>query len=277
MKTQESTSSREKNETKGNDIGKCIIYEQTLPFYEKPEDSAATLIIILNQKRFQDVIQSMQSANGGWGLVLDGDNRVLFSTDSFVSNESFISICKKLSNDEGLLYERVNNRNVVISYVTSQMSKWKYISVIPSEIFWSKVDFIKRLTLFSILLCLILGTLASYFFTRKNYNPVNELVHLLDKGIGTLSGKRHNEYRFIKDEMTNIISENKEINGRLKQQKAVLQSNFLIKLIKGKYHDSDFILKTLPIYDISFDSDNFAVMLFPYCGFQGVFRKLPHI
>ena len=91
--------------------------------------------------------------------------------------------------------------------------------------------------------------------------------------MGLSSVRGYNEYRFIQDTVNNIFSENEKINVRLKQQDLVLRSNFLMKLLKGRLDDKIFISKALESYNLRFNSDSFAVILFYIADFNRFFNN----
>lgn len=247
-----------------------VIYSYPL-YSEGLTEPEATLIIKLNNERFQQCIPDFASLNDGWTLILDKDNSVLHSSVPYgtVLNLKY----EELSKDTDLTYPTINGVKYAVSYITSQSTNWKYVLVVPASIFKQKVEYIKNLTIFCLLLCIILGVLVAFFLSKRNYNPVNEIIHLLEKKFGTFPIKGNNEYRFIHMAMDNAINENERINIRLKQQNIVLQSNFLQQLLKGKQTDRSIIESTLSYHDIRFESDCFAVMLIYIKEFSGLFEN----
>ena len=148
-----------------------------------------------------------------------------------------------------------------MTYTTSGIHSWKYISVLPISIFEEKVVYIKRLIILSVTISIILGGIISYFFSRRNYGPIGQLVKALGSKVGLPFDKRFNEYRYIQDVVSNTFNENEKMIERLDRQSSALRANFLMRLLKGKLEDTILIQNTMESYDLNFDSEYFSVLL----------------
>ena len=250
---------------------KGLLYTISLPFNLK-SDTKAMLVIILNYKKMQSVVQRIQAVENGWGMVLDEDDRILFSTKEIESLPEEIRY-EKLINEKSAAYVEISGKKMVVSYIESSESEWKYVTVIPYSDFWQKVEFIRILTIVCTILCIVLGLTISYYLARKNYIPVNDLLSMLMNKRKTTINKGFNEYKFIQKAISDTISENLSISEKLKQQDHVLRSVFLERLLKGKIDDKNQIENTFPLYDLKFESDFFAVVAFYIVDFGSLFEK----
>ncbi len=256
---------RLKNEEKPSP---AVIYTQPL-YSDGMAEPDATLIVKLDNKRFQQSIPDFTSLDDGWTLLLNDDGNILFST--IPSGIGLDIQYEELSKSTDIIYPVINGTKYAVSYITSNTTAWKYILIVPASIFKQKVKYISDLTLFCLLLCLVFGAFAAFIFTKMNYNPVNEIMRVLKKKFGDNLVKDKNEYRFIQMAMNSTLSENERINLILKQQNVALQSSFLQQLLKGKQTDLVVIDSALTNYDIHFDSDRFAVMLMYIKDFDALF------
>ncbi|MDQ1911565.1 hypothetical protein RAC89_14135 [Paenibacillus sp. GD4] len=82
----------------------------------------------------------------------------------------------------------------------------------------------------SLAICLIGGGVLAYYFARKNYNPVNELVELLSEKAKISFETTKHEYEFIKGIVYHTFDEKEEINRRLEQTKFGHESQFCGKV-----------------------------------------------
>lgn len=247
-------------QTEGGHPAGGTIYSVTLPVNDT-KDPRATLIMILNDKRILELIQSMRTEDNGWGMIIDKDNHVLFSTIPSVELPSELHY-DRLSNHPDVAYMTINGEKVVVSYTDSEIVRWRYISVIPDSVFWGKVESIRQLTIVCTILCIVLGAVISLFLAWKNYIPINKLLYALSNKPEVTRSKGLNEYKFIQEAISENISENMSIREKLNQQNNVLRTTFLIKLLKGKADDADYIEKALATYRLSFESEQFAVVIF---------------
>ena len=241
-----------------------IIYSLGLPIVSSKPD--AVLAVILDNKKFHNSIQSVHRLTNGWGIILDKDNQVLFS--SFPYHIELSSDFQKLTNNTGIIDRRINSKEYKLSYIRSEESGWKYISVIPSEIYGQKVKHIRQITIMTILLCLLLGGIVTLLMTKRNYNSVHALIAHIERKPSVKKGL--NEFKLIENIMNDTIEENDRM---LVNQNKVLRSNFLARLLKGKLDDMDFISDAIKSYDIVFTSDSFAVILVYVMEFNKLFEN----
>lgn len=247
---------------------KSVIFIKSMPIFGVGQ-SNATFVITLNNKRFNDEIAGIGTTNSALGIIIDKRNNVLYSTKPLA--KPFPVKYEALTKDSDLIYGKLDNQDVAISYITSGVEDWKYISVVPLQVFQDKVGYIRNLIGASLIFSILLGGIFAYIFSRRNYGPVHELMEFIEKKERQPLRKELNEYRYIKDAMNNTLNENNRINQRLRQQNNVLKSNFLMKLLKGRLEDRSFISRSLQTYDLDFDSGSFAVILFYIMDFDKLF------
>lgn len=255
------------------DKKRTVLYLKSLPI-NMGEASQATMVLSLDQSLLESNMSEEGSLDKGWRLILDKTDKVIYS--NIPSKEPLILKYGMFANDTGLLHYRMDDHEVVISYITSSVEDWKYVSIIPTTVFTEKIVYVKKLIIFSILLSILLGGFVAYLFSRRNYGPVNDLIRVIKEKIKITRGKGYNEYRFINDAINDTLNENEKINFRLKQQNTVLRSNFLMRLLKGRIEDNTIIVSSLEMYDLHFDTENFAVMLFYIEDFNELFQENDH-
>ena len=236
-----------------------IVFAQTLPL-ENPREVVSNIFITLNPKPIYEFVNSINWINKGDILISDRNNNIIFSDKAQGFNQALQS--EKPQLPEGISYRQLNGQNVVISCVSSDYFGMKYVSVLPVSIFTEKVDYIWKLTIISMLLCLLLGGIVSFWFSKKEYNIINGIVAFLAGKIGINKNVRHNEYQFIKDAMSRVFNEKELIDKKLQQQVDVLRNNFLIRLLKGRMENLNLPGELLPSMHIDFKSESFAVLLF---------------
>ncbi|MDF2936807.1 MAG: AraC family transcriptional regulator [Paenibacillaceae bacterium] len=143
------------------------------------------------------------------------------------------------------------------------MSGLKYASVIPSQIFWQKAEYVRRFTTVSIL-CSIAGAgLLTLFFMRRNYSPIRQLVQVLSGGGKEQKAASNvNELGFIRNAVVHALSEKEQVEQQLQKQSLIVRSNTLNRLLKGKVDPHIPFDEALVKFNIHFKSDEFAVILF---------------
>lgn len=236
-----------------------IAYLQSLPMQD-PARPVATLVIMLDEEQVQEIIRSLKWTTQGMVVILDEDDNVLASTQSV--KDFGLPRYKELNGPRGLVYHRHKGETSVVSFSTSTINRIKYLSILPERLYAQKVAYIRQLTAIGLSLCVLLGGLMTFVFLRRNYNPVKELVRAVMTGVGAPPSKIGNEYKYIGDAISLTLSEKEMIKRKLHQQSAMVRSNFLMRLLKGRLGSNVPLDDLVSSVGIRFDSDRFAVILF---------------
>ena len=145
--------------------------------------------------------------------------------------------------------------------IPSAVSKLQYISIMPSEIYWKKAQLVRNLTLASIAVSLLGGGLLTYFFLRKNYNPVQRLVFAF-RNKSSVRENGGNEFLYIQQAVDRTLNEMDHMMLEMKKQHYTLRSNFVTRLLKGKPDNGLPLEESLAAYGMELLSEEFAVLLF---------------
>jgi AraC-like DNA-binding protein len=235
-------------------------YRRSFPI-ANPEKALATIVIRFNQKRFMEMIQTVQLAQYGSIFILDRENNTLASTASVPLTE--LVPLHELNDGQHIRIKGNGNHSLIISYTKSEVSQLTYVSAVRREIVMEKSDYTEKLMLASIILCLIIGVAISVLLTWRNYNPVRNLIRIAQKGAAkTVYDRSGNEYQFIYEAIQDALQEKEKINQVLKQQSSVVRADFLHKLLRGKYGNISLQHNAFAALDMAFISSDFMVVLF---------------
>lgn len=241
-------------------LSKKIIYTRSLPI-EYLGESNAVNVMVIDEYTLINAIRDVNWVHHGIIIVADQNHSIIMSTIKEFDISS-ITHNHKLDNSKGLFHQKIKGQEYIISYITSSATGWIYISILPTRIFLDKAKYIKKVIFISAIICLIAGVWIAYVFSKKNYNPVKRVIDILVDSIGKISGNAKNEYYLIEQSILQVIAEKDKLNEQIHKQTDVLRNNFLERLIKGELKSYISIQDACEKYDIYFDYDNFAVMLF---------------
>lgn len=235
-----------------------IIFLQTVPV-ESPDQAIGTVAIILNENSIKQDIEKTKWMSEGTVLILDKEGRIVTST----SNIDDINTLKydRLNKTQDIFNSKINGQEVVISYTSSSVNDWKYVSILPTDVFLKKAKYVRKITYISIMLCLLVGMIISYFLTMRNYNPIRKIVNIFKTKYNGSEVLGYAGYDYIEESIVKILDENNEISKRLNQQNDVLKDNFLLRLIKGQVNDDILIHDACKSYGIEFISNKFVSMV----------------
>lgn len=245
-----------------------MTYLLSLP--PQTENPNTTLAVFIDRMRLQSLVESVNWANQELFFIVDERNQVLFSTKD-MALPAFVRY-EDMAGEGGVVYGRLGDTEVAASYTSSHAADWKYISIARTSIFNEKVAFIRRLTLIGLVLCMAIGGVIAYWFTKKNYNPLSELLETiaLKAGIKRETAQEANEYRFLSEVLTLAISEKQQSDRKLEQQAAALRSSFLTRLLKGRLGQAVSLEEALRGHGIRFGAPVFAVIVFYIEDYSGV-------
>jgi AraC-like DNA-binding protein len=218
-----------------------------------------SIIVAIDKERFLQEVAGIDSINKGTTFILDGQNNILASSGQ-LSKPTKLTY-ENLTDVSGTIYLNVSGKKLVASYISSQINDWKYITILPEEIFMARVNHTKNVAYGGIIFSIFLAGLLIYFFLKKNYNPVSKLLNLLNNEMLQSPAEEGNEYSIIEKTINKTLNDKKEIANQLNNQKQLLKDNFLEKLLKGHAQEILPVQEALDSYNINFDSNKFAAML----------------
>jgi AraC-like DNA-binding protein len=240
------------------DNKKIVLYARSLPILEN-NFIKATVFVRLNESKFIEKVNQLKDINGVAAFIVDKDNTIISSTCDITFEEKIDY--SEVPKNSGSFHKSINGKNMIVSYTTSENNSWKYIAITPSRVFWSDVQYVKKYAVISILLCLLIGGIVAVIMANRNYNPVRRLVNKFDKQAISAGNRKQNEYLFIEDALTGIITRESQMEKKLEQQNEALRSDFLARLFKGDFKETSYIKEYISSLNFSFITDYFAVFL----------------
>lgn len=220
--------------------------------------SNASVVIEVDLSTINDALKSLKWIPKGEVLILDKNDNIVTSTAP-VTLPTFLKY-ENLKASSGLMRRNFEGEYVVISYATSSITGWKYISIMPSTDYLKELKNAELVIILNFFLCLSIGSLVAYLFSKRIYNPINKLISLFNSNSRNINKFQDNEYVFIEKSILNILSEKEKVYKKLDDQKEMLRESFLRRLLVGNI--SSVPSETISdMYDINFFSDNFLVIL----------------
>jgi AraC-like DNA-binding protein len=247
-----------------------IAFMQSLPMTQRNVNSA-TLVVEMNEEAIRSAIEGLQWLSRGDVIIEDKNNHIFATTRSGSLPDALLY--ENLNRSEAVFDSRIDNENMVVTYIKSGIADIMYISVIPESIFLERADYAYRIFYICAILCLIIGGLIAYILTRVNYNPVHKLVSIVNSKSGAFKRYRYNEYDLIEKSIMDIMKEKERVYSKLDQQKEVLKNNFLARALKGKLDGSISFPDTYKSYGLELIGDSFLVILFYVEDFNDLYLE----
>lgn len=251
-----------------NSTEKTIAFIHSIPI-SAANRSEGNIVMTMQERTLERAIQDAQWIQQGTILIIDREDNILACTYPVNKNECLSY--SQLEEQKGIFHTEIDGEDSIVSYITSEKTGWKYISIIPAQIFFEEAKHIKRIVLISIFLCMTVGSFMAYIFSKRNYMPIDRMIRTLNaRSALVYSSEYSDEINFIEESMLSFIDEKEKMYKKLDKQKLLLKKNFLSRLLKGQVRE-ELIYETCENYDIEFQSDYFAVMLFYIEDYSNLF------
>ena len=245
----------------------AISYIQSIPMTERGEP-LGTVVVNVDTEKLKSQLTSLKLADGGTILVIGKDNEILFNTTPELKIENDYLNSKKY--DETETYK---SGSYMVTKMKSEFSDVYYVSVIPVGVFNKSVNSMKSIAVISFSVCMIIGIAMVLVFTIKSYDPIDEILRMFHKKQDNNECASTNEYNLIKSLISRIINEKDEVLEEKEKQREVLKYSFLNRLIKGKIITNIEVLDALDSYEINFESNHFATILFYLEDYSRLFHE----
>lgn len=144
--------------------------------------------------------------------------------------------------------------NMIVSYIASDYEQWKYIYVLPTDIYTGTTRYFRNLTFIVMALGLAVSTFLAYYIVKKNYRPIKSIIDLMDEQNQEVDSAA-NELVYIRESIEDIIHRKNEL---VSLQRSTLTNEYFIKLLKGQSVIDDDAYRAESL-GVEFDSELFAV------------------
>ncbi|WP_171649948.1 AraC family transcriptional regulator [Paenibacillus foliorum] len=238
--------------------GKSVMYVRTLiPNY--PDRPGVSVMFMFNSSKLLNTIKHIPIVNDGHILILNAKHEVIASTSSDIPN--YTPWLSKFMGVSGVIQESDEGSELAVSYVTSSQSGWQYIFITPQEVFLKKLIYIKRIIYLCVALSLLLGSVAAYFFLRRNYSPIQLLMNKVNHQKADPYNISFNEYHYIQNALESLIQEKDHFKHKLKEQHPAMRNHLLGQLLKGRMKRTLPLSDVLAAYEVYFPHERFGVLM----------------
>jgi len=234
-----------------------ITYIRSIPISDTT-DYTANIVIQFGRSKFGEILKGVATSEENSIFLLNNGEVVSSSRKEVKFDTKKYPVMDKKS---GSFFTEFNGEEVKISYINSEIPGYKYVSITPKDIYFQKVTNTRNLVLLITFLFIVFGGFAAQYIVRRNYNPINNIIESISKNLGLPMENQKDELKFIQSVLNNTMDQNDKIVKKLKENEDVLRTSFLERLLKGRVDESKVTEDVLKEFKLSFDTNNFAVML----------------
>ncbi|MFD0692988.1 helix-turn-helix domain-containing protein [Paenibacillus sp. GCM10027628] len=247
-----------------------LVYLQSLPI-QNTNDAQATLVVLLNTERMKAAIANIQIAQAGSVFIIDSTNKPLMvaGDTAHVADLDF----GRITTAEGSFNQQWGREEVTVSYLSSSENEWKYVSVVPTKIYAAKVSQLRSWIYVGLFLCVFVGAPMSIWLTKRHYMPIRRIVDMVSPKVKSNMEGIKNEFSLLQSFMTEHAAQQDTANRTIQLQQNVLRSHFLARLLQGRVESGSALAQTMESFDLQFDTNRFAVLLFHIGDYAALFGE----
>ena len=204
---------------------------RTAPFYS--QEQMGVVIINIDADKLRQLINNVSNKEHRKMFIVEVGGNILFSTDvSFtgknIRDVEFLGGVKFKDDSNPVI---INNDGIkeVISFVDSQYSNWKYISVIPLRQYEQKTTYLKRFMAVFIVLSVIIAVILAFLISISIFKPIKNVISILEdpeEWINIESMKKNtgiDEFKYIVSNIIRSYDHNKWMEHELAQRLSLLK------------------------------------------------------
>lgn len=176
-------------------------------------------------------------------ILLDSENL------SFVNNE----IIRAISNakDTAGLYP-INGKDYFACKVHSDSLGWTFVYLQPYSDVLQETGFIKKITVSSLIIVLLLSFVLAYIYSMYIYKPIDRLAKKVMEKTTNIPEKMGNAYKSIDDAIIKLFNKNTELMSRYQAILPSFKQYSVNDLLSGEMFDLDKFTGILNLLGIRF-------------------------
>ncbi len=147
----------------------------------------------------------------------------------------------------------------LISVLNSQARDWKYVAITPMSLIDRDAKSIRVIAVVSLFACVITGFWVSYYQTKKNYNPIQNLMHTFQKHGNVEMDDGENVYQWLSTQMERVFQKQLDTESLVQANRKTLKNYYLIRLLQNSYYGDG---SELDSYGIRLAMDYNMVIIF---------------
>lgn len=233
-----------------------VVFARSLVFNTPGQPPAIVLFVMKDAKLIESAPQHPDASM----FILDTESRYMAAPKDLAGLPQRLTY-GELQGQQGMVYREVNDHQAAVSYITSNVTGWKYVSVLPASSYNEKMEYMRRLTWISIGLCFLVGGVICVLFLRKNYMPIQVMLQSLSLKFGRRFDGSSSEYSFLQGAITDYFTETEEMKARFDQHRNTIRAHLIRRLLKGSIGRDAPLQESLAAHQILLSSGRFAVLL----------------
>jgi two-component system response regulator YesN len=244
-------------ENSSSNIHSNLVYLRGLPD-ALSSSHPGTLYISIKNSFFVDMLKKVDTGKKGVVCIIDDNGNVVSSFKekgfSLDLDRVFLHLSKQTSDSD--------LNNYIINSVNSDLNNWTYYSIIPKNVILSQVSYVKNMIFFLTFIAFLVGCIIAYKLASQKAIVLKKIIQYLSDAPTpkTIADTGYDEYQYIESAVSNLVSNNQELNKRLYEQRDTIKASMLRTLIFGDFYDKDELNSLIDNSSFEFTNKQYAVV-----------------
>lgn len=250
----------EENFSSGNEgffvYGQNIYYTMSLG---SPKNNTGIVLVDLNTQLINDSLRTMNRNSQGIALLMDADSNLLLApnSDMLLSQEEISEASKEILTQNEF---KLNGKKYFSEKIVNELTSWSFVMLTDARSYNQPFYQVIIFSIVVVILILSFGLFFSYYFAKKNYQPLQELLINMELSDGTVD----NEWSIIEKNLRKTYSEVESLNSLVDQQTPIVRNAALLDLIKGDLQTKENMTTNLQELNIEFPYPHLAVAIMEF-------------
>ena len=224
----------------GPDTNYINVLTYIMSDYSEDKKIQSAIIINLNSQYLDgliDILNTKGSLNGGTTFILNGDGQTVAGCNisnslSYLKKENYIKRIIKNNSRDGQFIDTIDGKKFVITYVSSDVTDWKFVNVTPYNEIFKDINKMKNKIYIFCLSILALGFLLTYLISKRLYSPINNMVGKVQKlSNSKLERNVTNELDFLTGVFTDALEKARSIQSVNHENNLIKRNEFFKELL----------------------------------------------
>jgi len=237
----------------------AITYIQSFPL-SSANNPRGSIVILIDENTVKSLIKRICIFDTGWAYIADDAGRMItfFSKDAQKDNYPRTIDDVQMG---AFVEKNIEGKNMTVVAAESSFNRWKYVAVLPSDSVMSKVNYIKSITITTIIVSVILSIFMSFYLSYRKTRPLKEIIQTLVELFGFPERGNNNVYTYVKNRIKDIAKSNQILENSMRNQAPLLRAAFFDHLLNGQYRTNGEIATVLSHIGLDILEQHFAVLL----------------
>ncbi|PAV31220.1 hypothetical protein CIL05_00755 [Virgibacillus profundi] len=220
-----------------------------------------TVMYFIEEDTIADLIKNISGELNGNVYILNESNEVITSVinDESIDKEQLAALS---FNNYGVNTVELNGKDHSLVSVQSEMSGWKFITLMDTDEFFKRLDNTTILISAILIALLIIGFILAVLLGKNQYKPIQKLFEITKRdGDKATDSKGENELETIRKTITDVFEDQQILNNTMYLQRPFAREQFLIRLLKGDISDHEEIDSLIQSLNIQMWDDYYFVAI----------------